>query len=219
MTPTSQIESEYSSATRVSILARLVPLVALCIPLAGEALCAVLLLRVLEAMRNAEAAGVAAVAGGMAEANLPATVAMYFALFIGFIGIVVMAIRALTVTTTASPSGWFFALAGLLTLVPLAFLWAAQSFFLEGLRGGNISFAAPNIILFLRLAIGACAVFAPLLMVTALIPLPSAFRAKNKWAPVILLVLIAIAMMGTAAAFQTRTSWLYQARAAEQLDF
>ena len=219
MTPTSQIENENSSAARVSILARLVPVVSLCISLMGEALCAVLLLRVLEGMRNAEAAGVAAVAGGMAEANLATTVAMYFALFIGFIGIVVMAIRAFTVTTTASPSAWFFALTGLLTLVPLVFLWTAQSFFLEGIRGGNISLAAGNIVLFLRLTIGACAVLAPLLLFAAFIPLPPAFRAKNKWAPVILLVFMAIVMIGTVAAFQRRISWLYQAREAERVDF
>lgn len=216
--PASQIEAD-SSAARVSILARLVPVVSLCIPLIGEALCAVLLMRVLEAMRNAEAAGVAAVTGGMAEANLAITLALYFGLFVGFIGIVVMAIRAFTATTTTSPSAWFFALAGLLTLVPLVFLWTGQSFFLAGLRGGNISLAAPSIVLFLRLTIGACAVLAPTLLIAAFIPLPSVFRAKNKWAPVILLVLMMIVMIATAAVFQMRTSWLYQARAAERLDF
>lgn len=219
MTPTSQIKSEYSSAPRVSILARLVPQVSLCISLIGEALCALLLLRVLEGMRNAEAAGIAAVAGGMAEANAATTVALYLALFFGFIGIVVMAIRAFTATTTASPSAWFFASSGLLTLVPLLLLWSAQSFFLDGLRGGNISVAAPNIFLFLRLTIGACAVLTPILLIAAFIPLPSVFRAKNKWTSVIILVLMMIVMIGTAVVFQMRTSWLYGASAAERLDF
>lgn len=128
-------------------------MVSLCITLIGEAICAVLLIRVLEAMRHAEAAGIAAVTGGMAEANLTMTIALYFGLFVGFIGIVVMAVRPFTVTSTASPSAWFFGLAGLLTLVPLMFLWVAQSFFLEGLRGVNISLAAANIFLFLRLTL------------------------------------------------------------------
>jgi hypothetical protein len=219
VSPISQIENEYSSAARVSILARLVPVVSLCLQLIGEALCAVLLMRVLEGMRNAEAAGIAAVAGGMAEANLAMTVALYFGLFVGFIGVVVLVIRAFTVSTTASPSALFFALAGLLTLVPLAFLWAAQSFFLEGLRGGNISLAAPNIVLFLRMTIGASVVLAPILLIATFIPLPSIFRAKNKWAPAIILVLIMIVMIGTAVTFQMRTSWLYRARDAEKLDF
>ena len=216
MTPASQIEAD-SLPARVSIFARLVPVVSLCIPLIGEALCALMLMRGLEAMRNAEAAGIAAVAGGMAEANLAMTIALYFGLSIGFIGVVVMAIRAFAVTTTASPSAWFFALAGLLTLVPLVFLWTGQSFFLGGLRGGNISLVASNIFLFLRLAVGGCAVLAPSLLIAAFIPLPPVFRAKNKWAPVIILVLIAIVMIGTAVVFQMRTSWLNQASAAEQL--
>jgi hypothetical protein len=97
------------------------------------------------------------------------------------------------------------------------FLWTAQSVFLDALRGGNISLGASNIFLFLRLTIGASGILAPILLVAALIPLPPLFRAKNKWAPVIVLVLIMILMIGTAVIFQMRTSWLYQARAAEQL--
>jgi hypothetical protein len=208
-----------SPPARVSILARLVPVISLCAPLLGAAVCALMLMRVLEAMRHAETAGIAAVTGGMAEADLAMTITLYLGLFFGFIGIVVMAVRAFRAKTTASPSTWFFGLGGLLTLVPLVFLWSAQSFFLDALRGRNISLAAPNIFLFLRLTIGVCAVVAPILLVAAFMPLPSVFRAKNKWAPVILLVLMMIVMIGTAVAFQMRTSWLYGARAAERLDF
>lgn len=217
MTPPSKIESEDSVPARVSILARLVPNISLCIPLIGEALCALVLMRVLEAMRQAETAGIAAVTGGMAEANLAMSIALYFGLAVGFMGIVVMAIRAFTATTTASPSAGFFAVGGLLTLLPLVFLWAAQSFFLDGIRGGNISLAAANVLLFLRLTIGASAVLTPVLLIAAFVPLPAAFRARNKWAPVIALALIAIVMIGTAVVFQIRTSWLYRASAAEQL--
>lgn len=86
MTPASQFENESSFPARVSILARLGPVVSLCTPLLGEAVCALLLMRVLEAMRHAEAAGIAAVTGGMAEANLTMTIALYFGLFVAFIG-------------------------------------------------------------------------------------------------------------------------------------
>ncbi len=178
-----------------------------------------MLMRVLEAMRNAEAAGIGAVAGGIAEANLAMSITLYLALAVGFIGVLVMAIRAFRATTTASPSAWFFVVGGLLTLIPLVCLWEAQSFFVAGLRGGNIALTAPNIFLFLRLTIGASAVVALLLLITAFIPLPSLFCARNKWSPVILLVLMMIMMMGTAVAFQMRTSWLYRARDAEQVDF
>jgi hypothetical protein len=60
------------------------------------------------------------------------TIALYFGLSVGFIGIVLRVIRAFIFTTTASPSAWFLALGGLLTLVPPLLLWRAQSFFLEG---------------------------------------------------------------------------------------
>ena len=217
MKPTSQIEGAHSFPARVSILARLVPVVSLCIPLIGEALCAILLMRVLEAMRHAEAAGIAAVTGGMAEANLAMTIAMYFALCVGFGGILVMAIRAFTATSTASPSAWFFALGGLLTLVPLAFLWGAQSFFLEGFSVGNISLTAPNILLFLKLTIGTSAALVPILLVGAFIPLPSVLHARHKWAPLTMLVLIVIVMIATAVVFQMRTSWLHRASVTERL--
>ena len=49
-----------SSSARVNILARLVPIVSLRLPLIGRALCAVQLMRLLEARRNAETAGVSA---------------------------------------------------------------------------------------------------------------------------------------------------------------
>jgi hypothetical protein len=45
------------------------------------------------------------------------------------------------------------------------------------------------------------------------------FRAENKGAPVIILGLMAIVMIGTPVTFQMRTSWLYGVSAAEQLDF
>lgn len=77
MTPTSQIDSAYSPASSVSIFARLIPIFSFCITMLGAAACAVLLMRVLEGMRNAESAGIAAVAAGMSEANLAMTVALY----------------------------------------------------------------------------------------------------------------------------------------------
>ena len=213
---TSQI-GDNSSAARVSILGRLVPVISLCLPLIGEALCAVLLMGVLEAMREAGAAGIGAVTGGMAEANLAMTVALYFGVIVGFIGIVVMTIRAFTATITASPSAWFFALAGLLTFIPLIFLWEAQSYFLEGLNGRNIVLVAPNIFLFLKLTIGTSAALVPILLVASFIPLPSTLRAKNKWAPLVLLIMIEVLMIGTVVVFQTRTSWLHRASVAEHL--
>ncbi|MGZ8844187.1 MAG: hypothetical protein ACXW18_11030 [Pyrinomonadaceae bacterium] len=217
MTPTSQIGSDYLPPSRVSILARLVPVFSLCIPMLGAALCAVLLMRVLEAMRNAESAGIGAVAGGMSEANLAMTVALYVGAFVGFIGIVVMAVRAFTSTTTGSPSALFFVIAGVLCLLPLVFLWSAQTIFLDGIRGGNISLVASSLLLFLKLTIVSAAVVALILLIVSFVPMPSLLRAKRKWAPLIVLLIIQFAMIGTAVVFQMRTAWLHGASIMERL--
>lgn len=211
------MNSEYSPPLRVSILARLLPLFSLSMSMFGAALCAIVLTRVLEAMRHAEAAGIGAVAGGMAEANMAITISLYFGIGIGFVGILIMAIRAFTSPTTASPSAWFFAVAGMLAFLPLVLLWEGQSIFLEGIRGGNISLVASNLSLFLRLTIVSAAALILALLVASLVPLPSLLRAKRSWAPVILLVLIELVMIGTAVVFQLRASWLHRASIMEQL--
>ena len=215
MTPGSQIGSE-NPRVRISLIARLVPVFSFSIPMFGAALCAVALMRVLEAMRNAEAAGVAAVAGGMAEANLAITITLFCGAIVGFAGIVVMAIRAFTTTMTASPSTFFFLISGMLAALPLVFLCEAQSVFLNGVRGGNISLVASSLLLFLKLTIISTAIFTPMLLVASLIPLPSFLHARHKWAPLALLILIEFAMIGTGVIFQMRTSWLYRASEMEQ---
>lgn len=215
MTPSSQIGREFAPA-RVSIIARVVPVFSFSMPMFGAALCALLLMRVLEAMRNAESAGVGAVAGGMAEANLAITLALFCGAIVGLAAIGVTAIRAFTTTMTASPSAFFFLISGILAALPLVFLWEAQSVFLEGLRGGNISLVASSLLLFLRLTIISAAILTPILLIASLIPLPSFLRARHKWAPLVLLILIEFAMIGTGVILQMRTSWLYRASEMEQ---
>ena len=58
-------------ARRVSILARLVPSVSNALAMLGAALSATQLMRVMEAIRSADATRLAAVAVGIAEADLP----------------------------------------------------------------------------------------------------------------------------------------------------
>src|SRR5947209_2809426 len=127
MEPIPEVGNNKSISSRVSILARLVPAFSYAIPMFGAALSAVLFMGVMRAMRMAESAGIAAVAGGMAEADLFVLVALYLAIFVGVIGIVVMVIRSLMATTTASPSSWFFLINGSLGFVPLLLLWEAQT--------------------------------------------------------------------------------------------
>ena len=65
------------TARRVSILARLVPSVSNALAMLGAALSATQLMRMMEAIRCAEATRLASVAVGIAEADLPTIVALY----------------------------------------------------------------------------------------------------------------------------------------------
>ena len=218
MTPTLQANDELAPS-RVSILARLVPSFSYAIPMLGAALSALFLLGVIRAMRYAKAAGIAAVAGGMAEANLAVAVALYLAIFVGFIGIVVMVIRSFMSTTTASPAAWFFLITGIISLIPLILLWEAQSLLVAAISpgGGGIVHFASNIRLYLSLTLVASAVLVLILLIASLIPLPEILRSKRNWAPLIVLVLMELALIGMAVAFQVRTSWLHQVKEMERV--
>ena len=119
-------------SSRVSIVARLVPLFSYAISMAGCALGSLQIIRTFEAMRNAETAGIGAVAGGMAEASLTTAIVLDLGILVGLIGIAVIVVRALITTSTASPSGWYFLIIGGLSLSPLALLWKAESLFDSG---------------------------------------------------------------------------------------
>lgn len=213
MTPTAQLSNAQTAPSRISILARLVPVFSYAIPMLGAALSAFLLMGVMEAMRNAESAGIAAVAGGMAEADLAITIALYLGVFVGFIGIVVMVIRSFLSTTTASPSAWFFLVAGGLGFVPMVLLWEAESLLIQaispGYRGG-IALVASTIQLCLTMTLITAPTFALILLVASLVPLPSVLRAKGNYAPLVVLVLMEVLLIGMAVAFQVRTSWFHQ---------
>jgi hypothetical protein len=218
MNPTLQANDELAPS-RVSILARLVPSFSYAIPMLGAALSALFLLGIIRTVRYAEAAGIAAVAGGMAEANLAVVVALYLAIFVGFIGILVMVIRSFMSTTTASPAAWFFMITGIISLIPLILLWEAQSLLVAAISpgGGGIVHFVSNIRLYLSLTLVASAVLVLILLIASLIPLPKVLRSKRNWAPLIVLVLMELALIGMAVAFQVRTSWLHQVKEMERV--
>jgi len=110
----------------------------------GAAVSAMLLMRVMTAMRYAESAGIAAVAGGISEATLAIAIALYLGIFVGVIGLVVMVVRSLIKTSTASPSGWFFLITGGLSVIPLGILWEAESLLIQAItsRVGVVQVAA-----------------------------------------------------------------------------
>jgi len=201
--------------SRVSILARIIPAMSYSLPALGAALSALLFINVFHGMRNAESAGIAAVAGGMSEANLAIVITLYLAIFVGLAGIIVGIVRCVLKTTTASPAGWLFLLMGLLGIAPMLALWRAESLLIEVLisrTGPGIAAVAEEIVLCLYVTIGLAPFVCLVLLVVSLIPLPAAFKAKNKWSPVIFLVLMEIVVIVMTIAYHMRTYWFYQAK-------
>lgn len=212
ITSTPQANNE-QSPSRVSILARLVPVFSYLVPLAGASLSVLLIVRTFRAMRNAETAGIAAVGAGMSEANLPVLIGLYVAIVLGVIGIIVIVVRCFMSTITASPSAWFFLVAGGFGLIPLVLLWEAESLLIQAISPGyrsGISLVASTIQLYLTLTLITAATFALILLVASLVPLPSVLRAKRNYAPLVVLGLMEVVLIGMAVAFQIRTSWFHQ---------
>jgi hypothetical protein len=199
--------------TRVSIIARIVPALSYALPALGAAVSALLLLSVLRAMRNAESAGIGAVAGGISEANVAILVTLYLAIFIGGAGVVIGLVRLFTTTTTASPSAWYYLIAGLLGMAPMFALWRAQSLLLDAiiprLTGAGVSDVAGQITLFSIVAIVLGGVSILILLASPFVPLPAILRAKRKWAPLIALLVMETAIIAMTVVYHLRTAWLY----------
>lgn len=215
MTPTPKETNAQSASSRVSILARIVPSFSYALPAMGAALSALLFINVMQAMRNAESAGIAAVAGGMSEANVAILITLYLAVILGFCGVVISLVRAFSATTTASPSGWFFLIIGILGLAPMLTLWQAESLLLEVITrqaGPGIVAVASQISVCLMLTILFGAIGCLILLVASVVPLPAALRAKRKWAPLIILVIMELTVIGMTVIYHLRTYWFYQAK-------
>lgn len=194
---------------KASILARIAPAFSSLMVMVGAAISALLIMGVLNAMRNAEAAGIGAVAIGLAEASLPTVVALYLAIFVMAIGVIVMIIRAATNPTTASPSALFFAIILLLSFLPLGLAWKANSLLIGTLMArGNVSIVAPTIQLFSNITVVTSLLFSLIVITAVLIPLPSFLRTRRTWPPIVMLVMIEIVLIGLVIGFQMHMTWL-----------
>jgi len=209
--------AQQTVTTRVSVVARLVPALSYAIPMLGAAMGALMVFNLLRAMRSAEAAGVSAVAGGLAEANLPIIIAIYFGIVVGFVGLIVGIVRTAISVRTASPAAWFFLLIGVLSFIPTALFWEAQSILTNTIASrGNVSLVATSINLCLTLTLISTAVLGLLFLVATIVPLPASFRTKRSYGPLIVLVLMEMALIGMTVLFQLHNSWLYEARQTER---
>lgn len=202
-----------AAPTRVSILARLIPAFSYALPALGAALSTLLFIGVARAMRVAGQAGIGAIAGGMSEANVVIVVTLYLAVFVGLAGVVMGFVRCLSQTTTASPAGWFFLITGALGFAPVLALWQAESLLIGVLisrSGPGMVGVADQINICLTLALGTAAFGLLVLLVASVIPLPALLRAKRKWAPVVFLVIMELALIVMTVAYHMRISWFYQ---------
>jgi hypothetical protein len=214
MTPSEQVGPK-----RVSIMARLIPLSSYGLPAFGAAVSAWLFIGVMEAMRHAEAAGIAAVAGGMSEATLAIVVTLYLAILVGFAGLIIGVFRVFSNTTTASPSGWFYLVAALIGLAPTVTLWQAESILIEVLIGGTqtgVAGVASQITICLMLTLGLAVIGGLILLVASVVPLPAFMKAKRKWSPAVWLLIMELALILLTVAYHMRTYWFYQVRINER---
>jgi hypothetical protein len=171
--------------------------------------------QVFSALRSAESAGIAAVAGGTAEANFAVLTGLYLAIFVGFLALATAVIRMFTAKKRSSPPGLYYLLPGLLALVPAGLLWYAESLIIDVLLGvgspesGEI--AAPDTITML-LATATISVPVILIVLAVLGFVPFSARPGGKVGPTIALLVIGLLFISTAMAFQYRTIFLYQIR-------
>ena len=214
MTPTEQMVP-----TRVSIIARLIPLCSYWLPAFGAAVSAYLFIRVFQAMKNAENAGIAAVGGGMSEANVAIIATLYVAILCGLAGVIIGLVRAFSRTSTASPAGWFYLLMGIIGFLPVLTLWQAESLLIEALVGHHqegIASVANQITVCLMLTLALAVIGAVILLVASLVPLPQFMRAKLKWSPAVFLVVMELALILITVAYHMRTYWFYQLKMNER---
>jgi len=209
MTPDLSVPS--AAPSRVSILARIIPVLSYALTALGAAGSAYLFLGVIRAMREAEAAGIGAVSAGIYRANLIIVVMLYLAIVVGFAGIVMVFVRLFVSTKTAAPSAWFYFITGVLGFAPMFALWQAQSLLLNMMfsRSGNIALLANQIIGLLMFALGVGILSILVLLVSSVIPLPRALHSKRKWAPPVVLVVMEIVVIVMAVLYHMRTAWLY----------
>lgn len=206
-----------AGALRVAVVPRLVPAFSFGLAVAGAGISALLVMQAFRALRNAETAGIGAVSRGLAEASIPVLVALYLAIVVGAVGLVVLVIRMFVDTTTSSPPVWFFLISGALGILPVSLFSWGQSLVIEALFPGStgIMSAANTLALLLPAIMIAAPVIILLLLAISVWPMRSI--SKPKWGPVVVMLLVELALIVMAVGFQIRASWLFQVSEAERL--
>jgi biopolymer transport protein ExbD len=116
--------------------------------------------------------------------------------------IILLIVRNIVQTKTASPPFWFFIVGGLLSFVPALFFWKVQSLIIEVLSPGSslgsagIGAVGAEISRWLLISIVSAPVVFVVLILASLIPLSS--RSGPKWGSVIASVVIELLLIAAA---------------------
>lgn len=195
---------EDGARLKVSIIDRLTAALAFVVPVIGGALSSLLLMNMFRALKANKNAGMAAIMGGMKEASLPAIVSFYLAAGLGLVVVVVLIVRMLVRTNTASPPFWFFALGGLLCFLPAGLFWKAQLLILDVLSpgssvgAGGIGGVGGQISELLLISVIAAPIVVIILIVASVVPLSS--RSGPKVFSLIVATAITLLFIATAVA-------------------
>jgi TonB family protein len=214
-------DAQVPSPSRVSIFERIVPSLAFALAAISGAIGAVLFLKFLNEMRNAETAGYASFFGGVAEIEITVGVVLTLAAALCAIGILVSVIRLFTTNTTSSPPGLAFLFLGLLSLVPpfathYILHWAKRVVLTPG--EGGVSSIADTITTVMYIAIAWAVLIAVVLLVFSFVAFTS--RPGRKALPLIALMLIqiAIAVMTGVYFWEARASYAERDKDRSYLD-
>lgn len=157
------------------------------------------LLRVMRSLQFAEAPGLLSVGRGIAEANQIVLLALYLAVAVSIISIVVHTRRPKTNNAMVTLA------ASVVALVPVAIVWLAESLMLEASSRQGLVPNASLVLWILYVGIGSGVVLSILLLAT------SALRVSatgTKMRVIAALLLLVVAFTVAAVAFQLRNAWI-----------
>lgn len=198
---------------RVSIFERIVPFSAFALAAIGGAAGGWSIISLMTTMSHAENIGKAALAGGLAEYTWFPLGFLYAAAALGVVAICVAIGRLVVETKTASPSGISYIVLGILSLVPVAFVWQAGRMMigvLDGSETENIGQLGTVVAEYCVYAMVATPIVLVILLAWSLIPFKS--KPGRRFGPIICLVIVEVVLVAAAVAFQLRIFELIEIR-------
>lgn len=198
---------------RVSIFERIVPFSALALAAVGGAAGGWSIISLMNTLREAESAGIAAVAGGLAEYTWFPLIFLYVAAALGVVAICVAIGRLVIETKTASPSGISYIVLGLLSLIPVGLVWRSGTLIISVLNGtstNNIEKLGYTVGEYCLYSMIAAPVILVILLAWSLIPFKS--NPGRRLGPIICLVVVEFLLVVAAVMFQMRIYELIQLR-------